>query len=74
MKFILVLLDFKEGHVQYYKDEKVRVEREDAAKFCSAGWAQDLEGEFKTGAPNLGDTKLKGIDSKHGVVSPQAGG
>lgn len=74
MKFIIVLMDFLEGHVQFYKDEKVKVTREEAARFCSAGWAQDLEGEYKTGAPNTGDTKLVGIDSKHGVVSPQAGG
>lgn len=55
--------------VTFELEDQCSVPDEDGARFCAAGWAQDMDGKVATGEPTGGATTLQIHNSTLGVTS-----
>jgi len=55
---IKCLTKFLDGATVFELDDQCTVSDEDGARFCAAGWAEDMDGVVPTGEPTGGVTRL----------------
>jgi len=70
---IKCLTRFLDGATVYELDDQCTVPDEDGARFCAAGWAEDMDGKVATGKPTGGAATLAIHNSTLGVSSTTAG-
>jgi hypothetical protein len=67
---IKCLTKFLDGVIQFELDDQCTVSDEDGARFCSNGWAEDMDGKVPTAEPTGGATTLQVHNSTLATSSP----
>lgn len=70
---IKCLTPFLDGRTRFEQDDLCTVPDADGARFCAAGWAEDVSGTVATGDPAAASTDLDIANVKSGHSSNTVG-